>query len=400
MKELTVIGGGPGAESYILPAAVSAMAVADIVIADARYVKIIKHPNVQPMGKLMETIEQVRKLMETKRVAIVVSGDPLMYSLYKTIRKNIPEAKVNVYPGIGSLQMLAARLGETLENAVFLSGHGRNLSEGSLALQVYEHEKVFMLCDKVHDPAWAARTMQDYGLKNVRMAAAANLSYADEQIVSGIPEHIATQTYPGLCVVMINNPQPKQAMHLPLLCDEDFVRGKTPMTKEEVRWTIIGKLKLTPDAVVWDIGAGTGSVSVECARQCPFGQVYAVERQADAVALIEKNKEKFHLGNLHVISGDALSQLENLPKPTHVFIGGSGRELPGILEKIKKLDKDIQVLASCVTIETLASASQCLQEGFKDYDMVQLCVSRSKTIGSYHILDSNNPVTLIWAKTA
>lgn len=400
MKELTVIGGGPGAEAYILPAAVSAMAVADIVIADARYVKIIKHPNVQPMGKLMETIEQVRKLMETKCVAIVVSGDPLMYSLYKTIRKNIPEAKVNVYPGIGSLQMLAARLGETLENAVFLSGHGRNLSEGSLALHVYEHEKVLMLCDKEHDPAWAARTMQDYGLKDVRMAAAANLSYADEQIVSGLPEQIAAQTYPGLCVVMIKNPQPKQAMHLPLLCDGDFVRGKTPMTKEEVRWTIIGKLKLTPDAVVWDIGAGTGSVSVECARQCPFGQVYAVERQADAVALIEKNKEKFRLDNLHVISGDALRLLENLPKPTHVFIGGSGRELPGILEKIKKLDKGIQVLASCVTIETLTSASQCLQEGFEDYDMVQLCVSRSKTIGSYHILDSNNPVTLIWAKTA
>ena len=141
-------------------------------------------------------------------------------------------------------------------------------------------------------------------------------------------------------------------------------------------------------------------MSVECARQCPFGQVYAVERQADAVALIGKNKEKFHLDNLHVISGDALRLLENLPKPTHVFIGGSGRELPGILEKIKKLDKGIQVLASCVTIETLTSASQCLQEGFEDYDMVQLCVSRSKTIGSYHILDSNNPVTLIWAKTA
>ena len=400
MQNLTVIGGGPGTAEYMLPVAKQAMEAADIVIADARYVPVLIHRDVRTMGKLMETIEQVRQLIETKRVAIVVSGDPLMYSLYKTIRKKLPEATINVYPGIGSLQMIAARLGETLETAVFLSGHGRNLLEGRLALKVYEHEKVLMLCDKIHDPAWAARTMCAYGLDDVRMAAASNLSYEDERIVTGTPEVLAHQTYDDLCVVLIKNPNPKQASHLPLLNDEDFVRGKTPMTKEEVRWTILGKLKLTPDAVVWDIGAGTGSVSVECARQCTFGQVYAVERQADAVALIQKNKEKFHLENLNVIQGDALEQLENLPKPTHVFIGGSGRELPEILEKIKKLDKGIKVLASCVTVETLATASECLQNGFVAFDMVQLCVSRSKKIGNFHILDSNNPVTLIWALTA
>lgn len=399
METLTVIGGGPGAEAYMLPAACMAMAQADIVIADARYVKIIKHPNVCQMGKLMETIEQIQTYLLTQKMAVVVSGDPLMYSLYKTIKNKLPGVQVQVYPGIGSLQMLAARLGETLEHAVFLSGHGRNLAEGSLALNVYEHEKVLMLCDKVHDPVWAAKTLCDYGLGHVWIGAASNLSYDNEVIQTGMPADIMTHTYDGLCVVLIKNDSPKQVQHLPMLNDDDFVRGKTPMTKEEVRWTIIGKLKLKPDAVVWDIGAGTGSVSVECARQCPFGQVYAVERQADAVMLISKNKEKFELANLHVVHGDALEQIENLPKPTHIFIGGSGRELPELMEKIKKLGKGIQVLASCVTIETLAQASMSFNSGFENEDMVQLCVSRGRKIGSYHILDSNNPVTLLWGQT-
>lgn len=399
MQTLTVIGGGPGSSDYFLPAAVQAMEAADIIIADQRYVSVIPGSDVRPMGKVMAAIEDIREMIQTKKIAVVVSGDPLMYSLYKTIKRKIPEAVIHVIPGIGSMQMMASKLGETVENAVFLSAHGRSLSEGQLALNVYEHEKVFMLCDQMHDPAWAAKALLKYGLGQVEMASAENLSYENERWHKGRPEDMLTKDYGRLCVVMIKNPAPEKCLHQPLLSDQDFIRGKTPMTKEEVRWTILGKLNLRADSVVWDIGAGTGSVSVECARQCSFGRVFSVERNQDALALIQKNKEKFNLGNLEVIPGDAMEVIRALPVPTHVFIGGSGRKLPELMSYIASLGPGIKVMAACVTVETLSECCRLMQRDYEDFDLVQLCVSRGRKLGNYHILDSNNPVSLVWAVT-
>lgn len=244
-----------------------------------------------------------------------------------------------------------------------------------------------------------AQVMIDFNLKDVWMTAVENISYENEKMTCGTPKDFVDKSFDSLCVVMIKNNTPEKVIGKPLLCDADFIRDKTPMTKEEVRWTIIGKMKLSPDAVVWDVGAGTGSVSIECARQCPFGEVYAVERLPEAAALIEKNKEKFGTENLHIVHGMAGEAVKKLPIPTHVFIGGSGREMTDILKYIQTLGSNITVMASCVTLETLAESVKLFSEGFSDYEIVQLNVSRGRLLGSYHLLDSNNPVTLIWAKT-
>ena len=170
------------------------------------------------------------------------------------------------------------------------------------------------------------------------------------------------------------------------------------MTKEEIRWMILGKLKLPEDAVVWDIGAGTGSVSIECARQCPFGQVYAVEKDETALELIKKNKEKFHTYNLKIVPGQAPESLRTLPAPTHVFIGGSGRALEAIIDEISSIGGGITVMAACVTVETAAQAVACFKK-LADVQMIQAGICRSRPLGGYHIWDSNNPVTLMFGKT-
>lgn len=408
MKKLVVIGGGPGNESLMTAAGMAAIDQADAVIADKRYMHMVKHPNSRCMGKLMETIEEIRGLLQNQSVAVIVSGDPLMYSLYRTLRKYIPEAEMEVIPGIGSMQMLAARMGASLENAVFLSGHGRALTEGKLAYTVSAHASVLMLCDQNHDSVWAAGALMSYGLNEVSLTEGSRLSYDDEVIRTGRPEKflnfdrkdITDQTEADhLSVLMIKNDHPKPIAHLPLLHDEDFIRDRTPMTKEEVRWTILGKLRLQPDAVVWDIGAGTGSVSVECARQCPFGKVYAVERSETALSLLHKNKEKFELGHMEIVPGDAIEQIVYLEMPTHVFVGGSGRELPQLLGYVNGLKQGIRVVISCVTLETLSAAGTYLEKNHIDFDMIQLGVSRGKQIGNYHILDGSNPVTIISYET-
>lgn len=406
MSRLTIIGIGPGSAEYFMPAARTRMREAHTVIAAGRILPMLKEvcgdaeTEFRPMGKIRDTLEMIGGLLEEGReVALVVSGDPLMYSLYKTIRNQeiSRDWEMEVIPGIGSMQMLGAAFGETMEDAKLLSVHGRSRTAGSVVLCVTENPKVFFLCSKEQGPAWLANIMLDYGLDEVEVFAGANLSYEDELLASGSPAEMARREFPSLCVAMIKNPHPRPVSRPCFLSDRDFERGKTPMTKEEIRVLILHKMQLHPDDIIWDIGAGTGSVSVECARQAPFGQVHSVERDADAVRLIEKNREKFSLDNLFIYEGDAARRAAELPAPDKVFIGGSGGKLREILEIIDTFPRTVQVTVSAVTLETIAEAGEILGNYDPDYDVIQATVGRGRRIGGYHIMDTNNPVMIFTA---
>lgn len=415
MSRLTVAGIGPGEADYILPAVIKKMKKAHTVIAAKRILPVLKElcqdvnseansENSKPvflaMGKIKDTLEQIGEILSKGQdVVMAVSGDPLMYSLYRTICNDpISEGwEVDLIPGVGSLQMLGAAFGETMEEALIISVHGRAKTTGSIALAVAENPKVFFLCSKEQGPAWLSQIMLDYQMDHVTVCAGANLSYEDELLESGTPEEMVQKEFPSLCVAMIKNPEPHQIVRPCFLSDEDFERDKTPMTKEEIRVLILHKMKLHPDDIVWDIGAGTGSVSIECARQVPFGTVHSVERNETAVKLIYKNKEKFSADNLFIYEGDAAKTACTLPEPDKVFIGGSGKELSQILETIAAFPKKIKVVISAVTIETIAEANELLGKYDTDFDVIQATVGRDRKIGSYHIMDTNNPVMIFTA---
>lgn len=406
MSTLSIVGIGPGSADYFMPAARKKMMSVHTVIAARRILPMLEEvcgetqTQFVAMGKIKETFEQIDTLLRQDRdVALVVSGDPLMYSLYKTICNDeiSQDWNMEIIPGIGSLQMLGAAFGETMEDAQIVSVHGRKKSAGSVALCVTENPKVFFLCSKEQGPGWLSQIMLDYHLDHVTVYAGANLSYEDQMLVSGSPEEMVQGEYPSLCVAMIKNPNPRQVVRPCFLSDSDFERGKTPMTKEEIRVLILHKMKLHPDDVVWDIGAGTGSVSIECARQVPFGAVHSVERDETAVGLIEKNKEKFGTDHLMVYHGDAVEQVKNLPMPDKVFIGGSGGKLEQIMETIAAFHNKVRVTVSAVTLETIAEAHEILGKYDPDYDVIQATVGRGRKIGSYHIMDTNNPVMIFTA---
>lgn len=415
MSRLTVAGIGPGEADYILPAVIKKMKKAHTVIAAKRILPVLKElcqdvnseadsennkPVFLAMGKIKDTLEQIGEILSKGQdVVMAVSGDPLMYSLYRTICNDpVSEGwEVDLIPGVGSLQMLGAAFGETMEEALIISVHGRAKTAGSIALAVAENPKVFFLCSKEQGPAWLSQIMLDYQMDHVTVCAGANLSYEDELLESGTPEEMVQKEFPSLCVAMIKNPEPHQIVRPCFLSDEDFERDKTPMTKEEIRVLILHKMKLHPDDVVWDIGAGTGSVSIECARQVPFGMVHSVERNETAVKLIYKNKEKFSADNLFIYEGDAAKTACTLPEPDKVFIGGSGKELSQILETIAAFPKKIKVVISAVTIETIAEANELLGKYDTDFDVIQATVGRGRKIGNYHIMDTNNPVMIFTA---
>lgn len=400
MHELSVVGVGPGSPDLLTPAAQAVINSAATVVAAPRYAQLVPPAKLLLLKRLENTFDEIERRLKAGSVAVVVSGDPGLFSLLPRLKQRFPEAKLRVIPGIGSLQALCAGLGETWEQARILSGHGRALTPGSLAVAVQQHPTTFLFCDREHNPAWACRALLAYGLTEVQVAVGERLSYPNQRLCCGKPTDLAGQKFDDLSVVRIANPT---AEPLPLslgLTDDQFVRGSTPMTKEEVRWLILCKLQLTPTAIVWDVGAGTGSVAVECARLCPQGEVYAIEQEEEARQLIKQNRERFAVPNLHIRPGTAPAALENLPMPTHVFVGGSGGQLADILHHVRQRGSGITVLVSSVTLTTAAEAANLFQTpSFSEPDIVQLSVCRGKPVGGRHIMTAQNPVTLVRAKT-
>lgn len=178
------------------------------------------------------------------------------------------------------------------------------------------------------------------------------------------------------------------------LKDEQFIRGDVPMTKEEVRILSVVKMQLEQDSVVFDVGAGTGSVSVELARQCPKGNVYAVEKGIEGQRLIQENISQFHLKNVVVVKGEAPEVLDFLPSPTHAFIGGSNGKLIEIIETIRRKNPKVRFVVNAICLETLQALCEIGERfpEYKDMELVQVSISKNRKLGSRHLLQAENPV--------
>ena len=178
--------------------------------------------------------------------------------------------------------------------------------------------------------------------------------------------------------------------------DSAFIRDKVPMTKEEIRTVSLSKLRLGRDSVCYDIGAGTGSVSVEMALRAPYGKVFAIEKKELAFELLKKNKKKFAAENLILIQGTAPEALEELPAPDQVFIGGSSGNMRQILELLLQKNPQVRIVINCIALETVAETLNCIKElAVTDTEIVQVSVSKAKEIGSYHMMMGENPIYII-----
>ncbi len=187
----------------------------------------------------------------------------------------------------------------------------------------------------------------------------------------------------------------------PGIPDDLFQRGqgpaRAPMTKEEIRCLVIGKLRLKSDSVVYDIGAGTGSIAVEAAFQAREGRVFAVEKEEAAVALIRENSRRFGVENIVVVHGEAPEALDGLPPADRVIIGGSGGRLEEILRTVaSRLKEGGRIVVNAVTIDTLATSVKVLEElGFGEAGTVSLTVARAERVGAARIWKGLNPVYLV-----
>ena len=182
--------------------------------------------------------------------------------------------------------------------------------------------------------------------------------------------------------------------------DDSFIRGKIPMTKQEIRILTIAMLCLPENGVIADIGAGTGSISIEAALQMPKGHVFSIERKQEGIDLIKANSAKFEVNNITVIEAEAPDGMAELPELDAAVIGGSGSKLSPILDMLdRKLKHGARLVLNCVTLQTISQASDWLRKAKEEYiyEIIQVQVNRWDQIGPYDMAKALNPIFILTA---
>lgn len=392
-RKVTLVGIGMGDSSQLTLEAVDACQNADVIIGAERMLSSVKMHCSNTFNAYIsdEIINFIKSHEEYCNIVVALSGDVGFYSAAKKLIDAIEKEgyELKLVCGISSVVYLCSKLKTSWEDVNLLSAHGR---DANIIASVKSHKKTFALLsgsDGVHS---VCDSLIAAGLNDVILHIGENLSYSNELITSGQPADLKNQDFGKLCVVLITNEKADSTNPLGIE-DENFIRGTAPMTKSEVRTLAITKLKLKQDSVIYDIGAGTGSVSIEMALAVPDGTVYAIEKENEAVDLIRQNKAKFGTSNLEIIHGTAPDAIRELPEPTHAFIGGSSGNLNDIMQTLLSKNKDMRIVITAVTLETVSEALSCMTNfGFKHRDIMQLSVSKSREIGSYNLMTAQNPV--------
>lgn len=370
-----------------------ALEEADCLIGSDRLLQQVPaRPNVPRLRAVRgEDILSVLHTCRAQKPCVLLSGDAGFYSAAAGLVPLLEGEKISfeVLPGVSSLQAFAARLHQNWQGWNLYSAHGRNCDP---VAAVCQGKPAFFLTGGTLGSAELCGFLARAGLGELRVDIGENLLCKGEKLYTGTAAECANMSFAPLSVLLVQ-PAPRPPKRTPGIPDEEFVRDQVPMTKQEVRAAILGKLSVGPQDLCWDVGAGTGSVSVELALQCR--ETWAVEREKTALTLIEENRNKFGAWNLHIHAGKAPEALKDLPAPDKVFIGGSGGCLREIVNVVSSANPKARVCISAIAVETLHTALTVLEELGYETEVVQISISRARKAGELHLLMAQNPVFLI-----
>ena len=398
-QKVTLLGIGMGSPKTLTLSGQEAVRNADLIVGAKRMVDAVRFVGQDFLYEYRskEIAEYLKAHPEYTKVVVALSGDVGFYSGAKKLAELLgPETEMIC--GISSVVYFMSKIGLSWDDAKIVSAHGKSCNLVSL---IRMNRKVFSILGTGDGVRKLAEKLTFYGMGDVILHVGENLSYDNEKILAKPARELVSYEGDPLSVICAYNlgAEPELATHgIP---DEEFIRGKAPMTKTEVRTVSLSKLRLPKDAICYDIGAGTGSVSVEMALRASEGEVYAIEKKEDALALLHENKKKFALDHMHIIPGTAPEALEELPVPTHAFIGGSSGNMKEIVELLLNKNPQVRIVINCITLETVGEALACIrglekQEIYEcESEVVQLCASRSKNIGRYHMMMGENPIYII-----
>lgn len=390
-----VIGIGMGNPDTLTVGAKRAIEGSGLLIGAKRLLEPFAYLDCEKLDLIRPSeIAEALAAAQCEQASVLMSGDVGFYSGATGLYGKLDGFDVEVIPGISSLVYFCAKLRTTWQDVTLVSAHGR---EHDAVGAIQASRKTFCItggATKVED---ICAELVERGLGSVQVMAGERLSYDDERIVEGTAAQLSTLSFENLTVMLVLNPNPvEREFAAPSLADADFLRGKAPMTKEEVRALVVSKLRIAADHVVWDVGAGTGSVSIEAALAANRGRVFAIEKSVYAIDLLEQNKKALGVSNLSIVPGSAPKALSGLPAPDRVFIGGSSGELSEIVEMAIEANSQVRICATAVTLETLGLLIAELKKlEIDDADIIQVAVSRADKVGSYHLMRAENPIYIV-----
>lgn len=393
--KITLIGMGSGTPAGLTAAGRDALLGAELILGARRLLEQLPAectPNRAALYKSQEICARLR-CADIAAAAVVFSGDTGFYSGASALCRALDAAGLpyTVEPGVSSVQLLAAALHRPWQDWQLVSAHGCSCDPAAVCRT---GKPAFFLTGGSETPATLCRALADAGWGHVKATVGENLGSTAERLVTDTVETLANLEFAPLSVLLVE-PCPLLPARVPGWPDEAFLRGKTPMTKQEVRAAVLAKLAVRPGDTLWDIGAGTGSVSVEMALAATAGRVCAVECDSEACALIRQNRAKFAVANLYLTEGRAPAALAGLPAPDAVFIGGSKGSMRQIVDAVLAANPATRLCISAIALETLQEAVAALTAHGLTAQVTQIAVSRSKQAGALHLLMANNPVFLI-----
>ena len=389
---VTIVGIGPGSREAMTLEVRRAMEDADCLIGAKRMLEAGLRPNQTVFDAVSpaKIAEYINNHPEFNRFTVAMSGDVGFFSGAKKLLPLLSGCEVRALPGLSSLVYLCARLGTSYEDVRPVSLHGR---DHDIVPDIRKYRRVFTLVGGENGMGLLCKQLTEAGLGGVKVSVGENLSYPQERISVGTAAELAEKEFSSLSVALIENDaaDPVVTHGLP---DEAFQRTESvPMTKSEVRSVCLSKLALSEHAICWDVGAGSGSVAIEMALQANSGQVFAIERKDTAVELLRENTRRFGLENLSVVPGLAPEACEDLPAPTHVFVGGSAGNMRQILDEILAKNPNARIVATAVTLESIGELTQCIKDiPFTYTEVVSMSVARDRKAGPYHLMMGQNPI--------
>lgn len=370
-------------------------------------------------AEIATLIDRLRAAADAgRRVVVLASGDPLLYGIGATLRRALPADRLRIHPNVGAAQLAWARIAEPWHDAALVSAHGRALAPVIDAAR--RHHKLAILTDAEHTPATIARALLDADVPDRRAVVAERLGGDAERVIDTRLVDLPGQQFDPLNVLLLlasrdadgENPAPRRwpgtwretapAGWAPGLPDEAFVQ-RTPraglITKREVRVLSLAALALHGRRkVIWDVGAGSGSVAIEAALLVPAATVYAIERDPEALGYIRENCTRFAVPNVATVAGAAPGVLAGLPDPDAIFVGGSGGALAEILDvAVARLAPGGRLVLNLATLEGLHLAQSALRRHGWEPSITQVSFARGRPVGALTRLQALNPVFIVAA---
>ena len=410
-RRVSIVGMGPGDSALMTHAATEALSRAQLVVGARRLLESLPEGSARRVAAVAgKDVLAALCEDEWERAVVALSGDVGMFSgargLAARVREQLGDVEVVTVPGISSMQCLAAALERPWQDWRFVSAHGVDCD---LIAEARAHRELFLVTGGENTVPVLCVRLVEAGLGQARVSVGERLGYPEQRVVTGTAADLAAQQFEQLSVMLVEvscreaadgeKPEVAWPWATPGIPDELFVRSKVPMTKQEVRAASLSKLRVASADVVWDVGAGTGSVSVECALLAKQGKVLAVERKPEAVELVRENARRFGLSNVEVVEGLAPDALQDLAAPDAVFVGGSAGTLGQVLMLAHDKNPAVRVCVTAVTVETLGEATTILASGdWEGLEVAQVQATRAEAVAGYHLMRAQNPVFLISAR--